>query len=224
LLWSGVFEHRKALHLLLKALAALPPHVKYELHILGRGPLRKRWQALARRLNVEQHCRWLGWLDRSDTLDQYLWADLFVFTSLRDTTGTVLLEALGAGTPVIGLDHQGVADVVTPNCGVKIPVTTPRKVIADIRDTLTNFHDHRDDLSGLSRGARQRAEYYSWDRQGERMASVYRRVLDSSEGTLPEVEDVDRLGVAPGKVIDCFAIESVGGLAAVNQPAIARRI
>ena len=39
LLWSGVFEHRKALHLLLQALAALPSHVKYELHILGRGPL-----------------------------------------------------------------------------------------------------------------------------------------------------------------------------------------
>ena len=67
LMWSGVFEHRKALHLLLEALAALPSHVKYELHILGRGPLDRRWRRMAQRLNVEQHCRWLGWLDQEAT-------------------------------------------------------------------------------------------------------------------------------------------------------------
>ena len=132
LLWSGVFEHRKALHLLLQALAALPTHVTYELHILGRGPLENRWKRMARRLNVEQHCRWLGWLEQENTRAENLWADLFVFTSLRDTCGTVVLEAFGAGTPALCLDHQGMADVVTPQCGIKIPVTTPRQVITGL--------------------------------------------------------------------------------------------
>ena len=149
LLWSGVFEHRKALHLLLEALAALPPHVKYELHVLGRGPLERRWKQIARRLGVEQHCRWLGWLEQEDTRAENVWADLFVFTSLRDTSGTVVLEAFGAGTPALTLDHQGMADIVTPQCGVKIPVTNPRQVIAELRDALARMHDHREELAQL---------------------------------------------------------------------------
>jgi glycosyltransferase involved in cell wall biosynthesis len=177
LLWSGVFEHRKALHLLLHALAALPDEVKYELHILGRGPLEKRWRIIARRLGIQKNCQWLGWLDQPDALSKYAWADAFVFTSLRDTTGTVVLEALAAGTPLLCLDHQGVADIVTNECGVKLPVTDPRQIIQGLRETLLRWHNHRDELERLSRGALQRAEFYSWEAQGQRMAAIYREVL-----------------------------------------------
>ena len=55
----------------------------------------------------------MGWLPHQEAIAQYAWADAFVFSSLRDTTGTVVVEALAAGLPVICLDHQGVHDVVT---------------------------------------------------------------------------------------------------------------
>jgi glycosyltransferase involved in cell wall biosynthesis len=177
ILWSGVFEHRKALHLLLHALAALPEDVKYELHILGRGPLEKRWRQIAQTLGVDRHCRWLGWLDQPDALREYAWADAFVFTSLRDTTGNVVLESFAAGTPVLCLDHQGMADIVNEHCGVKLPVTNPREVVKGLRDTLLLWHNDRDELERLSRGALQRAEYYSWETQGRRMAAIYREIL-----------------------------------------------
>jgi glycosyltransferase involved in cell wall biosynthesis len=185
ILWSGVFEHRKALHLLLQALAMLPPNVPYELRILGRGPLERRWRRLATRLNIERHCRWLGWLDHHEVLDQYAWADVFVFTSLRDTTGNVVLESLAAGTPVLTLNHQGVADIVTDDCGVRLPVTTPRDIACGLRDTLVRWYNHRAELERLSCGAFSRAEYYTWHRQGARMSAVYQSVLDQSEETFP---------------------------------------
>ncbi len=185
ILWSGVFEHRKALHLLLQALAMLPPNVPYELRILGRGPLERRWRRLANKLNIERHCRWLGWLDHQEVRDQYCWADVFVFTSLRDTTGTVVLESLAAGTPVLTLNHQGVADVVTDDCGVRLPVTTPRDVACGLRDTLVRWYNNRAELESLSRGAFARADHYAWDRQGARMSAVYERVLDQATETFP---------------------------------------
>ncbi len=46
----------------------------------------------------------------------------FVITSLKDLTSTVLLEALAQGVPVICPDHCGFADVVTGECGLKIPM------------------------------------------------------------------------------------------------------
>ncbi|MCC7086831.1 MAG: glycosyltransferase [Pirellulales bacterium] len=181
-LWSGVFEHRKSLHLLLEAVAVLPADMIGEVRILGRGPLEARWKKIARRLGIDSRCRWLGWIDRQLTTLQYQWADVFAFTSLRDTTGTVLLESLAAGTPVVCLDHQGAADVVTDECGVKLPVTNPRDVVRRLRESLIRLHFDRDELARLSAGARRRAEHFTWERQGERMSAIYREVFSSDEG------------------------------------------
>ncbi len=97
ILWSGVLERRKALQLLIMALSKLQDSFPYELRILGDGPLKKRWQRLAQRFGVESHFKWMGWLPHKGAMAQYDWADVFVFTSLRDTCGTVVLEALSHG-------------------------------------------------------------------------------------------------------------------------------
>lgn len=176
ILWSGVFGHRKALHILLHALAGVGPPA-FTLRILGSGPLGRRWRRLARRLGVERHCQWLGWLTHAEARGHYHWADVFAFTSLRDTCGTVVLEALSNGVPVVCLDHQGAGDVVTPSCGVKIPVTDPVTVIRGFRQALVDLGTHPARLEELSRGARERAREYLWDRKGEKMADLYRSVI-----------------------------------------------
>lgn len=178
ILWSGVMQSRKALHLLLHAVAGLPVNTPFELRILGNGPMEEAWRKLARQLGIEKHCSWLGWQKHSQAVEHFTWADAFVFTSLRDTSGTVVLESLAAGTPVVCLDHQGMQDMVTPNCGVRLPVTNPSDVIRALRDVLVQWHRNREILEQLSRAAPQRAEHYSWDRHGERIRSVYRRVLN----------------------------------------------
>jgi glycosyltransferase involved in cell wall biosynthesis len=177
LLWSGDLKHHKALHLLLQALALLPPEFSYELKILGKGPLESRWKKLARRLGVAQRCQWLGWLPHDQAMKQYEWADILVFTSLRETTGTVVLEALGHGVPVICLDHQGVKYLVTDKCGVKIPVTTPAKVILGLRDAITALADDQKRINALSREAVARAQRFLWSHNGKYMASIYHAAM-----------------------------------------------
>jgi len=177
ILWSGHLRPFKALPLLIKALARLPEDVRYELRVVGDGPLKRRWQRLARRTGVQDHTHWMGWLPHQQALQQYRWADVFVFSSLRDTTGTVVLEALGAGVPVVCFDHQGVRDVVTDRCGVKIPLKTPRRAVAGLCDAIATLARDGRRREELSRGALQRAAEYSWDRHGENMANVYQGAL-----------------------------------------------
>jgi glycosyltransferase involved in cell wall biosynthesis len=183
ILWSGLLIHRKALHLLIHALARLPQDVPYELKILGEGPMRASWERLARRTGVAAQITWLGRLPHDEALRQYAWADLFVFSSLRDTTGTVVLEALGAGLPVIGLDHQGVHDVLTEECGIKIPVTTPREAIARLGEAITRLARDENEWERLSRGALDRAREYLWSRQETEMIELYRRILGSRQSS-----------------------------------------
>ncbi len=181
LLWSGELKAFKGLHLLLEALAQLPSSVRFELRILGQGPMRARWQAQAERLGIAEHCYWQGFVPYAEVLRQYDEADVFLFTSLRDTSGNVMLEALSRGVPVIALAHQGAADIVTSECGVRVPVTTPIEVVAGLRDALVSLAEDRQRLTVLSDGALTRARYYLWSNNGARMQQIYQQVLAKAE-------------------------------------------
>jgi len=177
ILWAGVLEPRKALEILIEALAQLPADVRFELRVLGEGPMLKRWQNLARRKQVDAHIRWLGRVPHEEALRQFQWADVFAFTSLRDTTGTVVTEALAGGAPVICLDHQGCGDIVDDRCGRKVPVGRRREMARRFAEHLAEIARQPELLSRLSRGALRQAERYLWSEQGRRMAAVYERVL-----------------------------------------------
>jgi len=177
ILWCGELRANKALPLLLRALDRLPVSCRYELRVVGAGPMKRRWQRLARRHGIERHTTWFGWLPHRDVLQHYQWADVLAFTSLRDTSGNVVLEALGDGVPVVCLDHQGVHDIVTDRCGVRIPVTTPREVVDGIRDALVQLVQDPERWRGLSAGAVERAREYLWESQGEKMRAEYGRLL-----------------------------------------------
>jgi len=119
----------------------------------------------------------MGRLPLEEALAQYDWADVLAFTSLRDTVGTVVPEALSYGVPLIALGHQGVAGVVTDDCAVKIPVTTPGQVEREFADAIARLARDRAEVERLSRGAVERSRQYLWSRNGEAMEEVYAGVL-----------------------------------------------
>ena len=173
----GRLQNRKALDLLLMALARLPESVQCEVRIVGGGRAGPRWKKLAERLNVEHRCSWLGGTSYEETLKQYDWADVFAFPSLRDTVAAVVMEALSHGVPMIALDHQGVAEIVTNDCGIKIPVTTVPRVAQGIADALARLAGDRSEVARMSRAALARAQELLWARNGEQMEAIYRRIL-----------------------------------------------
>jgi glycosyltransferase involved in cell wall biosynthesis len=177
ILWTGRLETWKALPPLLKAMAQLPDSCRYELRILGIGRCRKRWQRLAEKLGVADSIEWLGWGTYSELLPHYGWADVFAFTSLRDTSGSGLLEALAAGVPIVGVNHQGAADIMTDDCAIAIPVSRPRETVAAFRDAILALAGDPARLQHLSDGARARATQFQWERHGDFIDRIYSQVL-----------------------------------------------
>ena len=149
----------------------------------ARDHCKRRWQRLAEKLGVAKHIQpgWAG-CRIARPCEQYAWADAFVFSSLRDTTGTVVVEALAAGVPVICLDHQGVHDVVTDECGLKIPVTTPREVVARLSEAIARLARDGQQWERLSRGAIDRAREYLWSRHEDVMVAQYRETIAARQG------------------------------------------
>ena len=175
ILWSGELQSRKALPILLRALALLED-LPLELRVVGDGPMRQRWSALAEKLGLGARVEFMGRLPFADAVTQMQWADLFAFTSLRDTSGNVVLEALAAGVPVVCFDHQGAGDMVTAGCGVKIGVRSPEVAIEDFAVAIRALATDGLRRLRLSEGARERAREFLWDRNGDRVNALYKEL------------------------------------------------
>lgn len=81
--------------------------------VVGDGPAR---QDLERRY---PEARFLGALTGEDLARVYASSDVFVFPSLTDTFGIVLIEALASGLPIAAFPVTGPLDVLgTSGCGV----------------------------------------------------------------------------------------------------------
>ena len=133
-----------------------------------------QWRRLADKLGVGARVEWVGWtFSLRDQLPHYDWADVFAFTSLRDTSGTGLLEALAAGAPIVGLDHQGAADIMTDQCAIRVSPATPQAAIRGFTEAVQRLAEDRVLLARLSAGALQRATEFTWDRQWLATRKIY---------------------------------------------------
>lgn len=176
--WSGQHLPGKALPLLLKALTQLPPDINWHLDILGDGPCTKKWQRLSEKLSVNDKCKWHGLLPRDRAISIVHNSHIFIITSLKDLTSTVLLEALSQGVPVICPDHCGFSNVVTNNCGIKLPIESPKQFVSELASAITKLSQDENERRRLAKGALLRIKDFSWDKKAELVDSIYRRVID----------------------------------------------
>jgi glycosyltransferase involved in cell wall biosynthesis len=188
LVWSGQHLPGKALPLLLKALAKLSADLNWELTILGEGPCTKKWQKLARRLGVAERCEWVGKLPRDEAVHRMGQAHLFCITSLKDLTSTVLLEALSLGVPVVCPDHCGFTNVVTEDCGIKLPLHRPKQLIADLAQSIDRLGRDEHERRRLAAGALARSRDFDWDKKAQQLEAIYRRKL-RQHGTNTDIDD-----------------------------------
>jgi glycosyltransferase involved in cell wall biosynthesis len=175
--WSGLHLPGKALHLLLRALSRSPESIDWRLEIYGDGPSRMGWERLAARLRIGSRCVWHGQVSRAEALAGLKSAHLFVTTSLKDLTSTVILEALVNGVPVVCPDHCGFADVVNEQCGIKIPICNVREFETGLSRAIAAIARDETARRRLAEGALLRACEYSWKAKAEAIDRVYDRVL-----------------------------------------------
>lgn len=182
LVWSGEHLPGKALPLLLSALTAVDGELRWHLDILGHGPLSQSWRNLAEESGLGDGCTWHGLLPRQDALDVMSRGHVFVITSLKDLTSTVLLEALALGLPVICPDHCGFSDVVNKACGIKLPLITPAQLVVDMACAIEALSRDEVRRQALAAGAVRRAAEYSWERKAQEIEEAYRIAMAGNGG------------------------------------------
>ena len=149
-----------------------------ELSIIGSGPEESRLKNLARQGQLGQKVQFLQSIPRDQLLAKIASCDVFLFPSLRDGGGAVVIEAMSVGKPVVCLNAGGPGMHITDECGIKIDPRSSEDATHQLADALQRLRQNEGLRLKMGRAARDRAEQvYLWDRLGERLMEVYQHSL-----------------------------------------------
>jgi glycosyltransferase involved in cell wall biosynthesis len=176
LLWVGRMQPRKALPLALEALAETKD-LNARLLVAGDGEMWRDWESHAKRLNLGDKVKFLGQVPWNELSRLYQSADAFLFTSLRDSFGSQVLEAMAHRLPILTLDHQGVGTFVLSDAGIKIPVTTPRQTVTELAKGIRRLASCPEERLKMGEAAHAYASTQTWERRAERVSELYEEAL-----------------------------------------------
>jgi glycosyltransferase involved in cell wall biosynthesis/SAM-dependent methyltransferase len=185
-LWLGRILPRKAVELAVRAVEGLPDGAGVTLTVVGRGGNDEMEAGFRRRLaelSTSGRVRAPGALPFSEVPAAYRDADAFLFTSVRDTIGVQVLEAMAFGLPVICLDHQGVRTLVPSGGGVKVPVTDVEGTAAALGRAIGELVADPERRRAMGSVNFAFARRFTWERHAEQLLEVFAEVVARGSGS-----------------------------------------
>ncbi len=106
--------------------------------------------------------------------------DVFCLPSVRESGGSVVLEAMAAGKPVVVADHGGPAETVSNDVGFRVPATDPDELVRGIRRALQLLHRREEVRQRMGRAARKHVESrYTWSAKAGAAVALYEELMAS---------------------------------------------
>jgi glycosyltransferase involved in cell wall biosynthesis len=148
------------------------------LQVVGEGPDLRSAREQVRQLGIESQVEFLGALPWNAVQEVLGTSTLLLFTSLRDTFGAQVLEALGNGTPVVALSHHGVGDHCPSSAVYKVPkVTSTRNAAEQLATGILSLTSDQQMRERMSVSAREWAAEQRWGVKASRLVQLYEDVL-----------------------------------------------
>lgn len=172
LLYAGRLLYWKGVHIAIEAMSRLVAHMPdAQLTIVGNGPDEGRLKSDIARRNLTANITFASWMPQEQLLRLYDTHDVFVFPSLHDSAGWVIMESICKGLPVACLDLGGPKEIVTPASGIIIDTKglDTSGVATRLAEELRALLADPDRLAALSAGAVARAGEFLLPHQVERL-------------------------------------------------------
>jgi len=171
----GRISAEKNVTLLIDALRSLLARgVDAHLVMVGDGPGRAEVEARIQTLRLRDRVTFTGYVPRERTFDYYALADVFVFSSLTETQGIVLLEAMSVGTPVVAYSAMGVAELMADGRGGL--TAQPGDLDGFVERVCSLLRDPALRAAKAEEGRRKAAEW-SIEATGRAMVSCYESAI-----------------------------------------------
>lgn len=125
IVYVGRLINKKGISFLIDALELMPKNIAWELQIFGDGADRKMIENRVRNSSIATYVKLMGNCPLAQIDEVYKQADIFVLPSLRETGGTVLVEAMAFSIPIVAFDMSFCSELKRFDCGVFVDVNQP---------------------------------------------------------------------------------------------------
>jgi glycosyltransferase involved in cell wall biosynthesis len=161
--------------------------------VVGDGPARAAVERLARRLGVDDRIAVTGFVPHDRVPAVLAAADLVVLPSFYEELGTVLIEAMQVGVPVVASRVGGIPDVVIDgHTGLLVPPGDAGALAAAIDAILGNPRLARH----LGANAGRLAPRYDLERVGDQVEALY---AELAQGLSAAAADLSPAQVDPAR-------------------------
>jgi glycosyltransferase involved in cell wall biosynthesis len=174
LLTVGKILERKGLAYLLVAMKELKDEIGdgFELSVVG-GVGEKQTEWKLKRI-VEQfglRVKFLGHVPHSLLQPIYASSDIFVLPSLSESFSNATIEAMACGLPIITTNTGAVAQCITPENGIIVPIKDS-KSLANAIYTVAD----EDTIRRMGKESRKIAETFSWKNTARKYIDLYAQI------------------------------------------------
>ncbi|HHY76471.1 MAG TPA: glycosyltransferase family 4 protein [Firmicutes bacterium] len=163
----------KNVETLLRAFALVRARTDAALLLVGDGPLRAELEKLAHSLGIADRTFFAGAVPPDVMPHMYASADMFMFASLTDTQGLVLVEAKAAGLPAVAVGALGVKDMVADGEDGYLCGNDPE----ELAEKAVYLLENPSVLSRMQETARRNAQAFSREASASRILACYESVI-----------------------------------------------
>ncbi len=169
LLFVGRLGEEKNIKLLIEAFAIISKNNDVNLVFVGSGPSIDEYKNIVKNKKLDERVFFLGFLDKREVNKIYGACDLFVFPSVTETQGLVVVEAMAGGLVPIAMGHLGPSDIITSGRdGVLC-----KNEVNDFASNVTKVLADNDLRKKLIRGALQTAKTYGQENITKKLIALY---------------------------------------------------
>ena len=176
ILFVGVILPHKGPDVLLKAMPEILKKVPdAKLVFIGSGRMRGELEILSKKLNVNKHIKFAGFVKENLKPLYYRAADVFCLPSVMKTEvfPLVLLEASASGLPIV------VSDLDTFKCIIEDGyngIVTKRGDENNLADAIIYLLENEEVREKMGENAKKKVDDYSWERIAEKTEKIYEEV------------------------------------------------
>ncbi|HWZ22314.1 MAG TPA: glycosyltransferase [Cytophagaceae bacterium] len=167
ILYAGQLLHWKGVHIAIESYAkALKINPYLHFKIIGSGKFKKYLHRLVTDLKIEDKIEFIEKLPQKELFDEYKRAHLFLFPSLHDSGGFVVIEAMSFSLPVICLDKGGPPYFVGKDSRNVIGVTNKNidHITSEISSLIIENFYNQELLKKESFNIKLRSQEFEWSK------------------------------------------------------------
>jgi glycosyltransferase involved in cell wall biosynthesis len=179
---AGRLVPYKGLSLTLEAIRRSSALRQCELVVIGDGPDRPAHERFVAEHGLQACVTFRGQVPQAELAAEMRRSQTFVFPSLREFGGGVILEAMACALPSLIVDYGGPGELVSAATGVKLPMRPREELVELLRVAMERMAADAESCRKMGTAAADEVRTeHTWDAKAGRIAEIYRQVLSAKK-------------------------------------------